>query len=229
MSENDSHDTVCKICCKPIEPAAKKCTQCNSYQSFFGRYLGFSSHVLALLVALVSVLGFVIPIVADALQRDRVQVVGSLMSSKSLATADDGQHRLELSFVLFNDGNVSFVVSPRMQFRWETPKIGMAGTLELKDEDSDASGLILGPGESRILRFTLATDEEIEIDKLDTRRSSSTKQLKTILDPGTDEIVFDFFLESRIGRRKLQMKYGMRVLEPGPQPPLPWPPSVEQN
>lgn len=50
----------CKLCRHPIPNGAKICSTCNSYQDW-RRLIPFSTTVLALLIALISVLGIVIP------------------------------------------------------------------------------------------------------------------------------------------------------------------------
>lgn len=55
----------CTTCLEPIKPGAKKCLRCDSYQDW-RRHLSISSSVLALLVALVSVLTFAIPVFKSA-------------------------------------------------------------------------------------------------------------------------------------------------------------------
>jgi hypothetical protein len=70
LIEPDSDPSVemkpCGVCAEPIRLAAKNCRHCGSYQGRWSR-LGLSAAVLSLLVALVSALGFAIPIVKDAL------------------------------------------------------------------------------------------------------------------------------------------------------------------
>lgn len=58
--------SLCLTCCKPIHPKAKKCSECDSYQDW-RRHLSMGSSVLALLVALVSVLALGAPLIKAAL------------------------------------------------------------------------------------------------------------------------------------------------------------------
>jgi hypothetical protein len=62
-----SQGKPCRTCCEPIALGAQKCIHCGSYQDL-RRYFTFSSTVLSLLVALLSVTGLVAPIVADLLK-----------------------------------------------------------------------------------------------------------------------------------------------------------------
>src|ERR1700761_1819971 len=51
----------CRFCYSPMPVAANKCVACQEQQDW-RRYLGFSSTILSLLVALISVVTFAIPI-----------------------------------------------------------------------------------------------------------------------------------------------------------------------
>lgn len=53
-------ETLCRVCKKAIPAQARKCTECNSFQDW-RRILSFSTEILALLIALFSVLGIAIP------------------------------------------------------------------------------------------------------------------------------------------------------------------------
>jgi hypothetical protein len=67
--EGDSKaaQTLCSTCFEPIDERAKKCIKCDSYQDW-RRHLNLSSSVLALLVALVSVLALAVPILKPILE-----------------------------------------------------------------------------------------------------------------------------------------------------------------
>ncbi len=66
MSEPDQNTApeakLCSTCAEPIQKTALKCRHCGSYQDW-RRRLGVSSTILALLVALVSVIGSTAPVV----------------------------------------------------------------------------------------------------------------------------------------------------------------------
>jgi len=61
--------TTCKACGEIIPAAAKKCSHCGSFQSWRA-YFPFTQSILALLVALVSVVSMGVPIIKTALQAD---------------------------------------------------------------------------------------------------------------------------------------------------------------
>jgi len=63
----------CIVCHNEIFKEATKCTHCNSFQNW-RRYLDFSKTFLALLIALFSVLGIVIPVLKDAMEKDFSQL-----------------------------------------------------------------------------------------------------------------------------------------------------------
>ena len=64
----------CNQCGEDIPNAAALCSKCKSYQDWRGKVL-FSQNVLALLVALASVLAFAIPNIAKVLEDDDSKVV----------------------------------------------------------------------------------------------------------------------------------------------------------
>lgn len=57
----------CKICGEPINSKALKCIHCQGEQSWGRRRLGFSSTILSLLVALITVLTAAVPVVREAI------------------------------------------------------------------------------------------------------------------------------------------------------------------
>jgi predicted nucleic acid-binding Zn ribbon protein len=72
-------ESRCFLCRKPIPRGARICTECNTYQDW-RKYFGFSSTVLSLLVALVSVLTVAIPVIRNALTPDRSDVYCALLT-----------------------------------------------------------------------------------------------------------------------------------------------------
>ncbi len=97
----------CLECAEPIKFAAKKCPHCGSYQSWTAR-LPINKSILALTVALVAVLGLVIPILKDALTPDNSDV-----SIKYINRAD-----VSIPIIVSNKGNRPAI-------------IGSGGTLQL--------------------------------------------------------------------------------------------------
>lgn len=64
---------ACRVCKQPIALGAKKCIHCESFQDW-RRYLNLSSTVLALIVALVSVLSISFPIIKESFQIDNSNI-----------------------------------------------------------------------------------------------------------------------------------------------------------
>ena len=60
---------ICKICGHEIPDSANKCTVCGSFQNWRG-HLNFSSTILALLVALVSVVATAVPVLSEVFDQD---------------------------------------------------------------------------------------------------------------------------------------------------------------
>lgn len=53
---------ACRVCAEDIKPAARKCVHCDSYQDWRSG-LGFSSTILSLLIALISVATALLPVI----------------------------------------------------------------------------------------------------------------------------------------------------------------------
>ena len=64
----------CPICAEPINQRAWKCIHCQSELGGWRRRLGISSTILALLVALISVLTAAVPVLKDTLTRKNSDV-----------------------------------------------------------------------------------------------------------------------------------------------------------
>ena len=85
---------TCCVCHESIEIGAKKCVHCNSYQDW-RRYLNLSSTMLALIVALVSVLSISIPMLKDNFKPNNSKI-NILFQSDSFKN---------LTFIASNSGN----------------------------------------------------------------------------------------------------------------------------
>ena len=70
---SESEKKPCRVCGEDINITARKCIHCNSFQDW-RVYLGLSTSVLSLLVALVSVVALSTPIIKDAIQPKNSQV-----------------------------------------------------------------------------------------------------------------------------------------------------------
>jgi|GEM_PF-6322569 len=69
MGNSEPEKMRCRVCHEEIVAGAVKCIHCDSYQRPWRRRLDFSNTILALLVALVSVSGVMIPVILDACAR----------------------------------------------------------------------------------------------------------------------------------------------------------------
>ena len=130
----------------------------------------------------------------------------------------ESEKELHLSFVLFNDGNVSLVLSPQMNYEFaqneNLTRIG-TGHLQLGDE---ADQLVLAPGESQVFQFVCSKAPPVSVDGPLGSRILDRSEAKLAL--GLNEIAFAFQLESRLGRRELNLKYKCRPLIAAPVPLL---------
>ena len=79
----------CRTCRKEIEPGAKKCVECDSYQDW-RRFLAMGNTTLALLVALISVITAALPAIEKLLQEGTATVTGVVgMAEVDLSTPID--------------------------------------------------------------------------------------------------------------------------------------------
>jgi predicted nucleic acid-binding Zn ribbon protein len=129
----------CPVCAEPISPAAKKCIHCESFLDA-RRHLHFSSTVLALLVALVSVVTTALPVVQKALTPDD--------SDLNLVFLPGG-----LTVMATNSGTKAGIIEAGLLL------IGLAGSkmppysMILAVAGSDAGATFVPPGQSKRIRF----------------------------------------------------------------------------
>lgn len=72
-------EKLCRVCKKAMPIQGRKCTECSSFQDW-RRFLSFSTEILALLIALFSVLGIAVPEFTKWLNRHshtQVRIVGA--------------------------------------------------------------------------------------------------------------------------------------------------------
>jgi len=82
MSNRDStspHRKPCRVCSEEIDKNARKCIHCGSWQDWHRR-IGLSSEILALLIALTSVIGWVTPIITDALTPEKSNIFSTFQA-----------------------------------------------------------------------------------------------------------------------------------------------------
>jgi hypothetical protein len=93
--------TMCKVCREEIRPGAQTCIHCNSRQGW-QRHLGLSSTMLALLVALISVLQSAVPVFVAAYRGDRSEASMQFLKSDGLtaifAASNSGNRPGALAF-----------------------------------------------------------------------------------------------------------------------------------
>ena len=92
---NNTNEKLCIVCGKKIPVSAKKCTECNSFQNW-RRYIHFSSTVLALIVALISVLTASVPILKETLKSDNSQI--------TILPQTYDENKKEYIFIVANSG-----------------------------------------------------------------------------------------------------------------------------
>ena len=86
----------CRYCAKDIPASAALCSGCNRFQNW-RRFFNFTSSILSLLVAFISVMVVGLPQLLDALKPDRAQLAVTFRSNN-----DD-----RISLIVYNTGNVA--------------------------------------------------------------------------------------------------------------------------
>lgn len=108
MSKRRTEANRCVMCKKPLEPGAKKCTECDSFQNPFRRWLQASNTVLALLVALVSVTGVMAKPIREALARHDSDIQAAFFWSEpdklALFVSNRGTRRGGIRRVVLTEG-----------------------------------------------------------------------------------------------------------------------------
>ncbi len=89
----------CRLCKKPIELGAIKCTECDGYQNW-RRYFDFSSVILSLLVALFSVLTVAVPVIVHVFTSERSDV----------GISEIARDRDSITLICANRGNKTAIV-----------------------------------------------------------------------------------------------------------------------
>jgi ribosomal protein L40E len=145
MSEPDQNTApktkVCSSCAEQIPKAAVKCRFCGSYQTWRGRLAGGAATILALLVALISVI------------RSSAPIVVGLLRPKTAA--------FTLSPPTFREGAVSVTASNigSLPARLSDAAImipqkrGAQPYIFILDADGTATDQTVGPGDAKILTF----------------------------------------------------------------------------
>lgn len=94
-SPADPKTQPCVVCREPIKVGARKCIHCNSPQGFT-RHLGMSSTVLALLIALISVLQSALPVLITTIEGKHTNLRLNLLSAENTTAV----------FLATNSGNM---------------------------------------------------------------------------------------------------------------------------
>ena len=136
MNEQDQPKVLCKQCCSAIPRGALICSHCSSYQDWRS-WFSVSSTVLALLTALVSVLGIATPAIINVLHSPKSDAI---LQTPSL----DGT---TLRVVAVNRGDAS---ASLIRARIDGDYLAGATKVRLRN-DSDA---IISPG-SKLLTFDI--------------------------------------------------------------------------
>ncbi|NQT12742.1 MAG: hypothetical protein HQ582_08335 [Planctomycetes bacterium] len=143
----------CVDCALPIPANAKVCTKCNGYQQGWRRYVRFSDTVLALLIALISVLAVAIPNMLRLFENPKTEIKACLIGSEQVSS--------------------TFIVNVWVTNIGERP--GFIKGVSITSKEGSANGPVPGeypnghmhPGESREFRLTFdpaqgRPEEEIE-------------------------------------------------------------------
>jgi hypothetical protein len=132
----------CRVCAEPINLRATKCIHCDSEQGSWRLRAGISSNILALLIALLSVLTTAAPILKNALTPDDSRLVFSLPA------ADKDR----LALLVSNNGLRAGMLQ---EILLKTPKAG--ATLLRPIEADQHTVYIVEPGRSSLFEFAKPT------------------------------------------------------------------------
>jgi hypothetical protein len=139
----------CRTCFEPIHVSARKCKVCESYQDW-RRYLQVSSLVLALLVALVSVVGWAAPVVITAFREQNSHVEAyfqALANNRAFIMATNtGMRPGSVVSVRLVDGQPG-----------QNPFFRERGDFQLEP-------IVLGPGESKQITLNLEGGPRCALD-----------------------------------------------------------------
>jgi predicted nucleic acid-binding Zn ribbon protein len=126
----------CLVCAEPINAASRKCVHCGADQNPLRQRLGFSTNFLSMAVALVSVLGVVVPVLIQSATPDNSHLIFSLQY------ATDS----ELFVIVSNQGREPGTVSlARLQVKG-------GKSVELRSSER-APVLIVEPKKTELLHF----------------------------------------------------------------------------
>jgi hypothetical protein len=141
----DPHDRPlkpCKVCAEFILQEARKCTKCDTYQDWRS-YIGFSSTVLALTTALLSVAGISIPLLVTAVKGNNSEL------SAFVARLENG--RLEV--VVFNNGDRPGGVA-RAYLVGSYPRTGQSIGLPLNIESTSDNSTSIEPQKNKSFKLS---------------------------------------------------------------------------
>jgi hypothetical protein len=142
--------TDCRVCKQEIKVGARKCIHCESYQDW-RRHIGLGNNVLALLVALLSILTVLIPVIAKAFITEDAVISGSVID----VHIDPYKKRI-IYLSVINSGNRPATIGTSVSLE--------ATAIDGKKYDSwparmdigyikDGSGPIVEPGKGKVVFF----------------------------------------------------------------------------
>ena len=131
----------CTVCKEPINEQATRCIHCDSEQDFWRRRLGFSSTVLSLMVALVTVLTAAIPVVKNAFTTQDSNI------GVSFQAANDHEISIKASNAGIRAGSIH---SPHITI---VNPGGVNLNVELTFEHSPPS-ILIDPGQTQLVLIT---------------------------------------------------------------------------
>jgi hypothetical protein len=157
---------ICAECGKPIPAAARKCTECDTFQDW-RRFLFFSSSVLSLLVALCSVLGLSIPAIIASVKDQDAKMHAAIIAHRGGFLNFEGWPKPKKSLIvdLFvtNTGNrPGMIKAIGIRFEGESVPDYNSVIFEKENEGKKVSvawtTAIVEPGKSRVLEVSHPTD-----------------------------------------------------------------------
>jgi len=157
----------CKVCGEPIAKEAKKCIHCDSYQDW-RRHLSFSSTVLALLTALLSVATVAVPVLRDLVIEPDSNLVASFQSLDNHSA----------NFVVSNTGSRPGTVGQARFWIIDKTDHGTGFSLPMKGSPDQ---VFIEPQKSKLISFDLRYEDiKKQLSNLDLRNYRCELRLSTI-------------------------------------------------
>ena len=192
MANGSDKNKQCPSCREYINVAATKCTHCGSFQNW-RRHLNFSSSLLSLMVALISVATVFITVVMNSTTKKNSEIHASIINwQRSFIT--DGQMYPVLTVELFvsNSGQRPGAVKTiairgegDSQFQFLRSVVSTSNTVYAHDK---VESQIVEPGKTLLLKEHLKSS--LTVDEFESKYANSDLRVVVVNFDGKEEEIF---------------------------------------